>query len=353
METKDLRFGLVGSRTLGNAPRPGDRQDTGGPAGGGRRAVGRRPGRRRRSPPRTPNCSTTIADCSPATISTWSTSSCPATSTTRSASAALEAGKHVLLEKPMVLTVEHCDELIALAREKNRVLAVDHEMRLSALWGRVKQLIDDGVVGTPQYVLLELSRFPYRLGSEGWRFDINRVGNWILEEPIHFFDLARWYLAGYGEPVSGLRPGELPAARPPGAAGQLHDDHGFLRRRLRGDLANAGRVRAPRDLQGDRHRGRDLGQLERPRRPAPRAGVRPPLRGDHEPDRRGRLRKRDRRGGRARSSRSPRWSAPSAKGAPVASGVDGRWAVVMCLAAQASVDAGRPVDLDEMSRSSP
>ena len=49
-------------------------------------------------------------------------------------------------------------------------------------------------------MLLELSRFPYRLGSEGWRFDINRVGNWILEEPIHFFDLARWYMDGSGQP---------------------------------------------------------------------------------------------------------------------------------------------------------
>lgn len=118
------------------------------------------------------------------------------------ASAALEAGKHVLLEKPMVLSVEHGEALLALAREKGKLLAVDHEMRLSSLWGRVKQLIDDGVVGTPQYVLLELSRFPYRPGSEGWRFDISRVGNWILEEPIHFFDLARWYMDGFGEPVS-------------------------------------------------------------------------------------------------------------------------------------------------------
>src|SRR4030065_733182 len=68
-----------------------------------------------------------------------------------------------------------CDRGSALAQEKKKLLAVDHEMRLSALWGRVKQLIDDGTVGTPQYVLLELSRFPYRLGSEGWRVDINRV----------------------------------------------------------------------------------------------------------------------------------------------------------------------------------
>jgi myo-inositol 2-dehydrogenase/D-chiro-inositol 1-dehydrogenase len=116
------------------------------------------------------------------------------------ARAALLAGKHVLLEKPMALSVEHCDELASLANERGRVLALNHELRLSTLWGRVKRLIDEGRIGTPQYVLVELSRFPYRQGSEGWRYDINRVGDWILEEPIHFFDLARWYLTATGEP---------------------------------------------------------------------------------------------------------------------------------------------------------
>jgi myo-inositol 2-dehydrogenase/D-chiro-inositol 1-dehydrogenase len=116
------------------------------------------------------------------------------------ASAFLEAGKHLMLEKPMCLSVEQCDDLIATAREKNLVLAINHEFRLSSLWGKVKELVDEGVLGEPQYALVELSRNPYRLGSDGWRFDINRVGNWILEEPIHFFDLARWYLEPAGEP---------------------------------------------------------------------------------------------------------------------------------------------------------
>jgi myo-inositol 2-dehydrogenase/D-chiro-inositol 1-dehydrogenase len=66
----------------------------------------------------------------------------------------------------------------------------------------VKRLLDDGAIGEPLYGLIELSRFPYRQGSEGWRYDIDRVGNWILEEPIHFFDLARWYFSSRGEPVS-------------------------------------------------------------------------------------------------------------------------------------------------------
>lgn len=116
--------------------------------------------------------------------------------------AALDAGKHVLLEKPMALTVEDCDQLISAADRNHRVLAIGHELRLSSLWGGVKQLIDEGIIGTPQHALVELSRFPYRQGSGGWRYDIGHVGSWILEEPIHFFDLASWYLAEHGEPAT-------------------------------------------------------------------------------------------------------------------------------------------------------
>ncbi len=116
------------------------------------------------------------------------------------ASAMLEGGKHLLLEKPMALTLADCDRLIELARSRQRLFAVGHELRLSSLWGRVKDMIDSGLVGEPRYVLIELWRRPYRHGSQDWRYNIDRVGNWILEEPIHFFDLVRWYLAGVGEP---------------------------------------------------------------------------------------------------------------------------------------------------------
>jgi myo-inositol 2-dehydrogenase / D-chiro-inositol 1-dehydrogenase len=116
------------------------------------------------------------------------------------ASAALAAGKHLLLEKPMALSLRECDGLIELARKRERIFAVGHEFRLSSLWGKAYELIAEGFIGEPKYALIELSRRPYRLGSENWRYDINRVGSWILEEPIHFFDLARWYLRSVGEP---------------------------------------------------------------------------------------------------------------------------------------------------------
>jgi myo-inositol 2-dehydrogenase/D-chiro-inositol 1-dehydrogenase len=117
-------------------------------------------------------------------------------------SAALRAGKHLLMEKPMALSVAECQDLVDLARSGNRQLAVGHEFRYSSLWGKVKELVDAGAIGDPLYAMIELWRNPYRLGSDGWRYDIRRVGNWILEEPIHFFDLARWYFANWGDPVS-------------------------------------------------------------------------------------------------------------------------------------------------------
>lgn len=114
---------------------------------------------------------------------------------------ALNAGKHLLLEKPMALRLADCRALIALAAKRERQIAVGHELRLSSQWGEVKRLIARGTIGEPQYVLVELSRKPYRQGASGWRYDRSRVGSWVLEEPIHFFDLARWYLEGAGHPV--------------------------------------------------------------------------------------------------------------------------------------------------------
>jgi len=114
---------------------------------------------------------------------------------------AMQKGRHVLLEKPMATTLEDCRAIVASAAEHGVQLAVGHEFRLSSQWGEIKRITDRGTIGEPQYVLVELSRKPYRLGAEGWRYDPARVGSWVLEEPIHFFDLARWYLESSCDPV--------------------------------------------------------------------------------------------------------------------------------------------------------
>ena len=116
--------------------------------------------------------------------------------------AALEAGKDVLLEKPLAPTVAGCARLIETARRTGRVLSVGHELRLSEQWSAVKKTIDAGELGDVRCVLFNLFRFPYRPGSGAWRHDPHRVGSWIMEELVHHFDLVLWYFARHGTPVA-------------------------------------------------------------------------------------------------------------------------------------------------------
>ena len=145
----------------------------------------------------------------------------------------LQSGKHLLLEKPMGIALNECDEMIRLARQRGLTFAVGHELRLSSMWGRAKQMVDEGFIGVPQYALVELSRNPYRLGSNGWRYDISRVGSWILEEPIHFFDLARWYLAQSGDPTKIYATANSKQADHP----ELHDNFSAIMHFERGGYA--------------------------------------------------------------------------------------------------------------------
>ena len=116
--------------------------------------------------------------------------------------AALEAGKDVLLEKPLAPTLAACDRLIETARQQGRVLSVGHELRLSEQWGAIKRIIDAGDLGDLRCVTFNLFRFPYRPGAGGWRHDRRRVGSWIMEELVHHFDLALWYFERWGDPVA-------------------------------------------------------------------------------------------------------------------------------------------------------
>jgi myo-inositol 2-dehydrogenase/D-chiro-inositol 1-dehydrogenase len=116
--------------------------------------------------------------------------------------AAIGHRKHVLLEKPMSTSIESCDRILQAARRAGVTLLIGHEMRFSPMYATMRRLIDSGRLGDPRYILIDLWRRPYRSGSDGWRLDPVRVGNWILEEPVHYFDAAAWYLDRCGAPKS-------------------------------------------------------------------------------------------------------------------------------------------------------
>ena len=169
--------------------------------------------------------------------------------------AALRAGRHVLLEKPLATTIEDCERIIAASRASGCLVSVTHEMRASPQWGRIRQEIAAGAIGRPRFASFTLFRHPFRAGSAGWRHDRARVGSWLLEEPVHFFDLLLWYFAESGVPVS------LQAAGDGRRARRKHHCHGavFRRRRVRRH-ADARRVRSPlqHGVVGQRWRGADM-----------------------------------------------------------------------------------------------
>ena len=136
--------------------------------------------------------------------------------------AALEAGKDVLLEKPMANTPAECDRLIDAAHRTGRVVSIGHQLRLSQQWGRVKSIIDHGDIGEPLHAHVALFRFPFRPGSEGWRYSRARIGAWFLEEAVHAFDSVMWYFERRGDPVSVFAVGNGRHV-PPGADGLQHN----------------------------------------------------------------------------------------------------------------------------------
>lgn len=82
---------------------------------------------------------------------------------------AIDAGKHVVCEKPLALTIEDVDRVIEAARTKNVVVTEAFAYRAHPLVTRVRELVHDGAIGTPQLIR---GNFTFTLNRENdVRFD--------------------------------------------------------------------------------------------------------------------------------------------------------------------------------------
>lgn len=61
--------------------------------------------------------------------------------------AALRAGKHVLCEKPMAITLEECEAMVRAAKENGKYLMIGHNQRLAKAHAMAKKLLDEGLIG--------------------------------------------------------------------------------------------------------------------------------------------------------------------------------------------------------------
>ena len=116
--------------------------------------------------------------------------------------AALEAGKHVVVEKPLATSAADLARILAAERASGKLVSVVHELRVSEQWELIHREIAAGAIGVPMAGVYSLFRRPFRGGSGGWRHDPARVGSWVLEEPVHFLDLLLWYFAQHGAPAA-------------------------------------------------------------------------------------------------------------------------------------------------------
>jgi len=70
----------------------------------------------------------------------------------RLAQAALLAGKDVLVEKPFTATVHEAEQLLELAKQKSRIIAVDHTFLFTGAVKKIKEIIDSGEIGDILYI---------------------------------------------------------------------------------------------------------------------------------------------------------------------------------------------------------
>jgi predicted dehydrogenase len=113
----------------------------------------------------------------------------PASSHYQVAKESLLAGKHVFVEKPLALRVSECEELIATAEAKRRVLMVGHVFRYNAAVWKLKEYIQGGELGEIHYIYstrLNLGRVRNDLNAM-WNFaphDLSILLYLLEEEPL-------------------------------------------------------------------------------------------------------------------------------------------------------------------------
>lgn len=113
----------------------------------------------------------------------------------------LQAGKHVLLEKPMAMSLQQCDEIIAARNDSGKVLQMGFVCRYSPAAQKAKQLIEEGVIGTVQHVQATLLRQRGIPGIGGWFTTKERSGGGcLIDIGVHLIDLSM-YLTEAQSPI--------------------------------------------------------------------------------------------------------------------------------------------------------
>ena len=121
----------------------------------------------------------------------------------------LDAGKHVIIEKPLAITTRTCRLITDAAERNGKVLAVAENYRRSPMNRAVNWAIREGMIGKPR--LFFWQDVGESLGTWGWRDFKDQAGaGWVLDGGVHFTDLFRYQLGTEAQEVYALSRAYMP-----------------------------------------------------------------------------------------------------------------------------------------------
>ncbi|MBM3236196.1 Gfo/Idh/MocA family oxidoreductase [Candidatus Poribacteria bacterium] len=98
----------------------------------------------------------------------------------------LDAGKHVLVEKPLSLNIYEAEQMVAKAEEKGVQLAIDYNRRYARPYLKAKEYVDNGLIGKLAYVMMKLSQGGPASSAKGPYY-------LLFELETHAFDMMRHF----------------------------------------------------------------------------------------------------------------------------------------------------------------
>lgn len=116
--------------------------------------------------------------------------------------AALFAGKHVLIEKPMAINLNQAEEIVEVAEKTDRVVQIGMSLRYHPAIRVLRKFIDDGMLGDIYNVKVSVVRQRGIPGLGRWFTTKSKAGGGpLIDIGVHWLDLSMW-LGGMWNPVS-------------------------------------------------------------------------------------------------------------------------------------------------------
>jgi len=146
------------------------------------------------------------------------------------AKAAIAKGKHVILEKPMALSLRDADEIVKYAELHHVCVHMCHQLRYKPIMKRLKQLIDAGAMGTLYLgvISMRLQRSQAYYEAAPWRGTWDQDGGMLLNQGIHLVDLMQWFMGDYNQVFGSMLRGPLPKQTEDVAAGIVKFNNGAI-----------------------------------------------------------------------------------------------------------------------------